>query len=52
MKKWNAPEMVELNIAETANGYFNVDWEGPFGIVFGEGKDDEGNKSDKTPQES
>jgi len=55
MKKWNAPKMVELNIAATANGFWDVDWEGPFNVVFGEGKDgnDDGDKSDdKTNLES
>ena len=54
MKTWNAPKMVELNIAATANGFFDVDWEGPFNVVCGDGKDgkDEGDKSDKTNQES
>lgn len=51
MKKWNAPEVVELKIAETADGFFDVDWEGPFNVVFGDGED-KGNKTDKTPQES
>lgn len=27
MKKWNTPEVKELNIAETANGFFNSDIE-------------------------
>ncbi len=31
MKKWNAPEMVELNINETANGLFPALYEGIFG---------------------
>ena len=31
MKKWNAPEMVELNINETANGLFPAMYEGIFG---------------------
>ncbi len=54
MKTWNAPEVKELNINETADGFFDVNWEGPFDIVFGDGKvgKDEGDKSDKTPQES
>lgn len=51
MKKWNAPEVAELNINKTANGYFDVDWEGPFGIVFGDGEN-KSDKEDKTPQES
>lgn len=33
MKKWNAPEVAELNINETANGLFNIEWETPFSIV-------------------
>ena len=44
MKTWNTPEVKELNINETANGLFNVNWEGPFDIVFG----DYGDKSDNT----
>ena len=27
MKKWNAPEIAELNITETANGYYDTDVE-------------------------
>ena len=27
MKNWNAPEVKELNIAETENGFFNSDVE-------------------------
>lgn len=27
MKEWNTPEVKELNIAETANGFFNSDVE-------------------------
>ena len=34
MKTWNAPEVQELNINETADGYFDVDWEGPFDFLF------------------
>lgn len=33
MKKWNAPEVAELNISETANGKYNIEWETPWGIV-------------------
>lgn len=33
MKKWNAPEVAELNINETANGLFNIEWETPLSIV-------------------
>lgn len=36
MKKWNTPSITELNINETANGYFKVGFEGPFDVVFGE----------------
>ena len=36
MKKWNTPSITELNINETANGYFKVGYEGPFDIVFGD----------------
>ncbi len=31
MKIWNAPEMVELNINETADGMFPAMYEGLFG---------------------
>lgn len=30
MKKWNAPEVAELNISETANGLFNAEIETPW----------------------
>lgn len=52
MKKWNAPEVAELNINKTANGFFDVDWEGPFNVVFGDKGKEEGDKSDKTNQDS
>ena len=35
MKKWNAPEVAELDIAETAGGFIKIGWEGPLDIVFG-----------------
>ena len=38
MKKWNTPSITELNINETANGYFKVGYEGPFDIVLGDRK--------------
>lgn len=50
MKKWNAPEFAELNISKTANGYFDVDWEGPFGIICAD--KDNADSNDKTNQES
>lgn len=31
MKKWNAPEVAELNINETADGLFPAMYEGIFG---------------------
>ena len=34
MKKWNTPEIAELNIDATANGYWNIDWESPLDIFF------------------
>lgn len=34
MKKWNTPEIAELNINETANGLIDIDWESPFDILF------------------
>ena len=36
MKKWNTPEVIDVNISETADGILNVGWEGPFNIVFGD----------------
>lgn len=51
MKKWNAPEVAELNINKTANGYLDVDFEGPFGIVLGDKQNNE-DSNDKTNQES
>ena len=46
MKNWNAPELQELNINETANGFFNAGWEGPFDIFLG---DRNGSDNDSTP---
>ena len=40
MKTWNAPEVQELNINETADGYYDIDWESPLDILF---------KKDSTP---
>lgn len=48
MKTWNAPEVKELNINETANGILSVDWEGPFDIIFGD-YGDKSNNNDSTP---
>ena len=42
MKKWNTPVVAELNIDATANGCLDVNWEGPFDVVFGD-------KSDQKP---
>ncbi len=50
MKKWNAPEFAELNINKTANGSWDVDWEGPLDIVFADKSNADSN--DKTNQES
>lgn len=36
MKNWNTPAVAELNVEETANGFFDIDWEGPLDIVFGD----------------
>lgn len=47
MKKWNAPAIAELNIDETAGGFINVDWEGPFDFLFGK---DSGNDDSSTPE--
>lgn len=33
MKKWNTPEVAELNVTETANGLFDFDWESPFNVL-------------------
>ena len=35
MKNWNAPEVQELNINETAGGFVKIGLEGPFNIIFG-----------------
>jgi len=52
MKKWNAPEVAELNIAETAGGFLKLGFEGPLDIVFGDftnkGNDKDGNNKDAT----
>ncbi|MBR6643583.1 MAG: hypothetical protein IKL28_07990 [Lachnospiraceae bacterium] len=50
MKKWNAPEVAELNIAETAGGFWKVGVEGPFNVVFGDkdGGTNDNNKNDGT----
>jgi hypothetical protein len=34
MKKWNTPEVIDVNISETADGLIDIGWEGPFNIVF------------------
>lgn len=39
MKTWNAPEVQELSINETAGGFIKIGWEGPLDIVFGDGKE-------------
>lgn len=36
MKKWNTPDVTELNINETANGMFDVNWEGPYDFILGD----------------
>lgn len=41
MRKWNTPVVSELNITETADGFFNINWETPFDVI--------GHKSDKKP---
>ena len=33
MKKWNTPEIAELNIDATANGFFDWDFESPLDII-------------------
>lgn len=40
MKTWNAPEVQELSINETAGGFIKIGWEGPFGVIFGDGKEE------------
>lgn len=44
MKKWNTPDVTELNITETAGGVINFGFEGPFNIVFGDGSNKDGEK--------
>ena len=34
MKTWNAPEVQELNINATADGYWDIDWESPLDLFF------------------
>ena len=41
MKTWKNAEVVEVSINETAGGFFDVDWEGPFNIVFGDKSNDQ-----------
>lgn len=36
MKKWNAPEVTELNINQTANGFFNSEIESL--LIFNDSK--------------
>jgi len=48
MKTWNAPEVEELNINETAGGFFKVGYEGPFDIILGDKEDKEEDKKDDT----
>lgn len=50
MKQWNTPEMQELNISDTENGFLNVGFEGPFNIVFGDYSDKTDNKNDATTE--
>ena len=54
MKKWNTPDVTELNITETAGGVINFGFEGPFNIVFGDGsnKDVEKPSTPSTEEES
>ena len=51
MKTWNKPEVAELNISKTANGYFDVNWEGPLDIVFGDKSNNNTNKP-STPNDN
>ena len=48
MKKWNAPEVAELNITETAGGFWKVGVEGPFNVVFGDKDGSNDSKEDGT----
>ncbi len=45
MKAWNKPEIAAIDINETAGGFLDVDFEGPFGIFLGD-------KRDSTPDEA
>lgn len=49
MKKWIKPEIAELNISDTANGFWDVNWEGPLNIIFGDYGDKSDNHNDSTP---
>jgi len=44
MKTWNAPKMVELNVAETANGIFGSEFEFCIWLNDSKKKDDETNE--------
>lgn len=51
MKKWNTPEIAELNIDETANGFLPLEFEGtdtknPLYYIF----NDKGNSDSSTPE--
>lgn len=50
MKTWNAPEVEELNINETAGGFLKIGYEGPFDILFGEKEEEK--KDDTVVEES
>ncbi len=45
MKTWNTPEVAELNVTETANGFFDIDWETPLSILG----NDKSNQKPSTP---
>ncbi|MBR6535669.1 MAG: hypothetical protein IKT67_00550 [Lachnospiraceae bacterium] len=61
MKKWNAPEVAELNINETADGWFPALYEGitgdclcgndtPHGVCGPHGEEETGKNEQVTPE--
>ena len=51
MKTWNAAEIVELNITETANGLFPAIYEGVFGDNILDGNHSEDCGKGETPKD-
>ena len=39
MKAWNKPEIAAIDINETAGGVWDVDFEGPLNLLFGDKRD-------------